>query len=643
MATYKVGKVKINGNGLMTGTGTNWTAANALVRVGATVVLATNPVRIYTVGSIISATSIQLSDWGSDAAITTDTNYSILLHDGLTVQGLAQDTAETLRYYRNFEQTLGDASKLNVGEAPGNLMKVGAFGLGGKGKTIPQKATGNELMKALKDIGCTWWRAPAVSNPINSVQIYGHGSGFFSYCGDTMAAINVDYSTGKMIVLSSNEGAINGGNEPKKVNVFSTAQLPDINNDTTGRLAISSGGTGANSADGALKNLGVYDYIPVKRLPTTAATPKYVEIGSIVDSGAGGGWISFWVAGSSGYGNGRMDAQLVTISARGAIASWNSGNPRTIVTSKLFVGADNRGNASNVKFGLTRVNNNTFRIFAKIPPYIGDCRLTILGGMANGGGGANNFIQGWIANSVDTPPEYTTEPADIRYVAPDKMLDDWMSPRHEAVFQNVMVNQDSGGEARFLFNVNDLSSQRTKTGAQLRSTFTNGNLVISSGNNKEVDPTWGKVFIRTTGTSDSSKEFRFDTDGSALAAGGQWKNSSDIRLKKNFKPIESPLESVMSFRGARFEMRASGSKAIGILAQDIEGKCPDAIGYSEVEIEGEVIKDAMNVDTAGISAAYSVEALKEVVKLMDLMLENPEAASARIKALKAMINDDLPE
>lgn len=639
MATYKVGKVKINGNGLMTGTGTNWTAANALVRVGATVVLATNPVRIYTVGSIISATSIQLSDWGSDAAITTDTNYSILLHDGLTVQGLAQDTAETLRYYRNFESTLGDASKLNVGEASGNVMKVGAFGLGVvkpvNAMATKTYSTALELMKDIRAMGSGWWRAAAVTE--SGLGIYNHGSGFASVCADNQSILNIDFATGKVITMATTTANMNNGLAPARNVLFGSANPPDINVDTRGVLSLSNGGTGSNNKDTALSNLGVYDYIPVKTLPTTGATESWFEIATINDSGAGGGYVSFIMSSPTGYGNGRMDTQIVTVSARGLSNAINAGNLRLNITSKRFFGADNQGNASSIILGAIRVGtSNQFKLYARVPVYVGSAKFTVTGAMGVGKLGGSNFIGGWIGNEVSTPTEVKTEPAGIIYAEPDAVLDNWMSRRHNAVFNSVMIESDNQNEARLLFNY----EKDNPRGAVIRSTSTNGNMVISSGSNGSVN---GEIFIRTTGESDSTKQFKFDRDGNATAVGGQWKNSSDIRLKRNFKGIESPLESVMSFRGATYEIKASGVRAIGVIAQDIEKRCPDAIGRMEIELDGEAIPDAMSVDTAGFAAAYSVQALKEVVKLMDLMLEDPEEASARIKALKAMINDDLPE
>lgn len=639
MATYKVGKVKINSTGLMTGSGTNWTAANALVRVGATVVLATSPVRIYTVGSIISATSIQLSDWGSDSAITSDTNYSILLHDGLTVQGLAQDTAETLRYYRNFESTLGDASKLNVGEASGNVMKVGAFGLGAvkpvNAMATKTYATALELMKDIRAMGSGWWRATAVTE--SGMGIFNHGSSFASVCADNQSILNVNFSDARVIAMATTTASMNAGSPPARNVLYGSANPPDINTETRGVLSVSNGGTGSNNKDTALSNLGVYDYITVKTLPTTGATESWFEIATINDSGAGGGYVSFIMSSPTGYGNGRMDTQIVTISARGLSNAINSGNLRLNITSKRFFGADNQGNASSIILGAIRVGtSNQFKLYARVPVYVGSARFTVTGAMGVGKLGGSNFIGGWIGNEVSTPNEVKTEPAGIIYAEPDAVLDDWMSKRHNAVFNSVTIEKDSNNEARILFNY----EKDNPRGAVIRSTNTNGNMVISSGSNGSVN---GEIFIRTTGENDSTKQFKFDKDGNATAVGGQWKNSSDIRLKRNFKGIESPLESVMSFRGATYEMKASGVRAIGVIAQDIEKRCPDAIGRMEIELEGEAITDAMSVDTAGFAAAYSVQALKEVVKLMDLMLEDPEAASARIKALKAMINDELPE
>lgn len=625
MATYKVGKVKISATGLMTGVGTNWTAANALVRVGATVVLATNPVRIYTVGTIISATSIQLSDWGSDAAITADTGYAILLHDGLTVQGLAQDTAETLRYYRNFEQTLGDASKMQVGEQPGQLMQVGAFGLGGNkpGGTMGSTlyATANDLMKDLAVAGNGWWRAQGVSEA--GMGIFGHGSGFNSYTGDTLSAINVEYTSGRLIVLADTKRNIDAGLQPRRNAVFGTANPPDLNNETRGVLSLTKGGTGAATAAEARKNLAIGIY---ELESTGSANRTWINIATLTDPGQSASFKQFIVAGANGIGNPRMDMSLVTISSRGITANFDSRGADEFITHKVLAGNSYDG-SNTVKFGITKRADGAFELWAQMLAFNDRARFTL---MATNGGAIKGFING----DTESPARVTTEPTGIVYATQVVAYD-------KTTTENIAIKA-RGYEARY--TPGDANVIINK--ARIRCTFGNGNLVL--GTSRE-DPPEGSseapaasIYIRQAGHMNGKIETQFMPDGNVRST-GQFNGSSDVRLKKDFAKIDSPLEAMMSFRGATFTMINSGSREVGIIAQDINEKCPAAIKRFETEVGDEHLSDAMAVNSAGFAAAYSVEAIKEVVKLMDLMLKDPEAAKARIEALKEMINDKLPE
>lgn len=625
MATYKVGKVKVSATGLMTGTGTNWTAANALVRVGATVVLATNPVRIYTVGSIISATSIQLSDWGSDAAITTDTGYSILLHDGLTVQGLAQDTAETLRYYRNFEQTLGGAAKMEAGEQPGQLMKVGAFGLGGKGKSVPTApANANELMKSLRDFGCTWWRAQSVTDPVEGVQIHGHGAGFFSYCGDTMAAINSDYSSGKLVVLTSNDNAINSGNQPKRNVVFGTALLPEINTETRGVLSVANGGTGANSVEAAQKSLGVWGLQIQAPDSGSFSGRRSIKILSMKDPGSAGGRISLMASNGFGVGEKQGNFDFVTISARNINDSFNAGANlgETNITHKRTVGSNHY-----ISFSVVPATDGWFDVYVEANAFVNNLTFTVISRS-----GGNNVFKGAIDDGKFTSTNnggWIETPANAMKNTSDVILDTSSSRGITAVFAGLTI----AGDTEKYINVNH---------AQFRGSPKNGNVIISGNNGADANAS-PSIYLRPLGSNESSKEFRLQNDGNARAT-GSWISGSDVRIKKDFSMVPNALEAVVSMRGVTYIKKASGMKEVGLIAQDVQKHCPDAVYVDEITVsEDEKYEDGLYLNTAGVAAAYSVEAIKEVVKLMDLMLDDPEAARARIKALKAVINDQLPE
>ncbi|QBQ80879.1 hypothetical protein MM01_00044 [Escherichia phage vB_EcoS_MM01] len=108
MAIYDLGTASLAANGEVTGVGTSWKAPLTLIRVGATIVFKTEPVKIYTISEIISDTQINVYNPNSET-VPAGTGYAILAHDGITVQGLAQDVAETLRYYQSRETEVASA------------------------------------------------------------------------------------------------------------------------------------------------------------------------------------------------------------------------------------------------------------------------------------------------------------------------------------------------------------------------------------------------------------------------------------------------------------------------------------------------------------------------------------------------------
>ncbi|AQN32354.1 tail fiber protein [Escherichia phage vB_EcoS_CEB_EC3a] len=105
MAIYDTGTASLAANGQVTGVGTQWTMPLTLIRVGATLVFKTEPVQIYTISEITSDTSMAVYNPNGET-VPAGTGYAILAHDGISVQGLAQNVAETLRYYQSRETSI---------------------------------------------------------------------------------------------------------------------------------------------------------------------------------------------------------------------------------------------------------------------------------------------------------------------------------------------------------------------------------------------------------------------------------------------------------------------------------------------------------------------------------------------------------
>lgn len=107
MAIYRTGQASMDAQGYITGYDTKWREQLTLIRPGATIVFLTQPLQIAVITEVINDTSIRAITTGG--AVVARSNYAILLHDSITVDGLAQDVAETLRYYQSKETEIADA------------------------------------------------------------------------------------------------------------------------------------------------------------------------------------------------------------------------------------------------------------------------------------------------------------------------------------------------------------------------------------------------------------------------------------------------------------------------------------------------------------------------------------------------------
>ncbi|HDX4047790.1 TPA: phage tail protein [Enterobacter soli] len=103
---YTTGTIAVSGNTL-TGTGTNFTAVGSLIRNGCTVIALTSPAQVFQITAIGGATSLTVTPAASPA-IPAGTKYSILLSDSLSVDGLAQDIAETFTMYQRYMSGFAD-------------------------------------------------------------------------------------------------------------------------------------------------------------------------------------------------------------------------------------------------------------------------------------------------------------------------------------------------------------------------------------------------------------------------------------------------------------------------------------------------------------------------------------------------------
>ena len=93
---YNSGTIAINGN-TASGTGTNWTAPASQVRAGQTIIVMSNPVQLFQISSVNSATSLTVTPAASPAL--SGQKYGILVSDIISVDGLAQAMSQLIKEY----------------------------------------------------------------------------------------------------------------------------------------------------------------------------------------------------------------------------------------------------------------------------------------------------------------------------------------------------------------------------------------------------------------------------------------------------------------------------------------------------------------------------------------------------------------
>ncbi|MEB6373701.1 phage tail protein [Enterobacter kobei] len=170
---YNTGTIAINGN-TATGTGTNWTAPASQVRAGQTIIVMSNPVQMFQISSVNSATSMTVTPAASPAL--SGQKYGILVSDNISVDGLAQAMSQLIKEYdenigawETFATTSANQSiTVTINGTPvtipgiGKLAQKGSNGAlaiadGGTGATTAEGSRTNLGLgsSATKDVGTT--------------------------------------------------------------------------------------------------------------------------------------------------------------------------------------------------------------------------------------------------------------------------------------------------------------------------------------------------------------------------------------------------------------------------------------------------------------------------------------------------------
>lgn len=140
---YNTGTIAINGN-TATGTGTNWTAPASQVRAGQTIIVMSNPVQMFQISAVNSATSMTVTPAASPAL--SGQKYGILVSDNISVDGLAQAMSQLIKEYdenigawETFATTSANQTiTVTINGASVNIPGIGAFARKGANSDITE-------------------------------------------------------------------------------------------------------------------------------------------------------------------------------------------------------------------------------------------------------------------------------------------------------------------------------------------------------------------------------------------------------------------------------------------------------------------------------------------------------------------------
>lgn len=553
MAIYRTGQASMDAQGYITGYGTKWREQLTLIRSGATIIFLSNPLQFGVITEVVNDTSMR--------AITTNgvavsrVNYVIFLHDSLTVDGLAQDVAETLRYYQgketefaHFIEFLQDFDFAKLEDLTNQTKDAAA-----KAKTSETnaKASENAALASKNAAKTSETNAKASETAANNSKNAAKTSETNAKTSETNAASSKTAAANSATAAKASQDAAkvsetNAANsKTAAANSASAAKTSETNAENSKTAAASSASaaktseTNANNSKNAAKTSetnaktsetnakasenkareymetaqGIASPLTQYRWPVgTASEEKYIKIAKLSDPGSSESHVTLMITNGGNYGSRFGSIDFLDASARGlGTTTITASNVRQFMQIRRL-GDPNLAEDNQMRYGVVK-GNGFFEIWAYQRAFINNVKVAILA----------------KAGSVDL---YVPTGAVIQTTAPDgwvksvaiRVYDEANKPSKSDVGLSNVTNDEQVKKVGDTMT-GDLYITKGNPSLYLKAPNGNAHVWFQNGDGKERGVIWA------TPNSDTAGEIRIRAKTTGGTTGGDFVVRHDGRIE----------------------------------------------------------------------------------------------------------------
>ncbi|AZU98780.1 tail fiber protein [Klebsiella phage KpKT21phi1] len=518
MALYREGKAAMAADGTVTGTGTKWQSSLSLIRPGATIMFLSSPIQMAVVNKVVSDTEIKAIT--TKGAVVASSDYAILLSDSLTVDGLAQDVAETLRYYQSQETVIADAVEFfktfdfeslqnlanqvkadsqsagasataaAASERAAKTSETNAKASENKAKTSETNAKASETAAKTSETNAKASETAAKTSETNAKSSENKAKTSETNAKASETAAKTSETNAK---ASENKAKTSETNAKASETAAKTSET----NAKASETAANSAKNDAQTAKGQTQSLynQTVDLVAGVQAPdkiaATYAEEKWMKIANIKSAGDGYAFVQFIIGGGTGYGTANLPVDIFSLSGRGLpVSPLTSDNIDIWFTQRTLISA-RPNDTRRINLGVVKNTDFSFDVYLHAPGgWIPELWLNRLNVQANNGSITGPIIDrtgySWI----------TTEPDGIVYNSPS----DYLMANDNTIPRTNVANTFSQPQA---ISVPGGNATLTLNGCVIRANNSNA-IVYSTPENGQG------MYFRPNGDTNSAKQVVFD-------------------------------------------------------------------------------------------------------------------------------------